>query len=168
MLRLDLLCGLAMTFSLFGCGDSTPTSPVVREVRYSGTVSAPAAGGSLVYKISGVWKLDDKGALISGVDTTQIIDAKVYGYPGTALIILKTNCVAIVGKDAWAQMTVTASSDPQFAAVGSIGIIRISAAGGVAKGNGGPKDAWYPNGNICTDKPALPLFDMAGGSVTIP
>ena len=168
MPRLDLLCGIAMTFSLFGCSDSTPTAPAVREVRYSGTISNPQSGGTLVYKISGTWKLDEKNALISGIDSVHIIDAKLFGYPGTVTLAFKTDCVGIVGKDAWAQMTVTSTTDSTFEKVGGVGIIRLSNVGGVAKGNGGPKDVWYPTGNLCTDKPTLPLFDLAGGSIVIP
>ena len=170
MPRLDLLCALAFSTTLAGCSAEPTTSvPAVHEVRYSGTVSSPAAGGFLVYKISGVWQLDDRGALVSGADTTQIIDAKVYGYPGAASIVLKTQCVALVGKEAWAQQIVVSSSDPQFAAVGSLAVVHLSAAGGAVRGGGGPRDVWYPSGNVCVDKPTtLPLFDMVGGSITMP
>ena len=168
-MRPDFLCGLAMSTLIAACSDTASTAPSVRELRHSGTVSAPAAGGVLKYKISGVWKLTDRNELISGADTTVIIDAKVYGYPGTVTMTLKTNCVAIVGTEVWGEQTVVTSTDPQAWPIGGVGVVRLSAAGGVARGGGGPKDAWYPTGNMCTDRPAtLPLFEMTGGSVVIP
>jgi len=168
-MRPDFLCGLAMSAVLAACSATSATAPSTHELHYSGTVSAPAAGGALKYKISGAWKLTDKNELISGVDTTFIIDAKVYGYPGTVTIVMKTNCVAIVGSEAWAEQTVVSSTDPQFAPVGGFSVVRLSATGGLSRGGGGPRDVWYPAGNICTDKPAtLPLFDLAGGVVVFP
>ncbi|MEP6780971.1 MAG: hypothetical protein ABJC26_13835 [Gemmatimonadaceae bacterium] len=169
MIRLEFLCGVALSFSLFACKDSTVTEPSVREVHYSGTVSQPAAGGFLVYKLSGVWKVSDKNELISGADTTNIIDAKVYGVSSTGVIRGKTTCIAIVGKEAWGEWEVTESSQPQLAAIGSKAVVHFTNTGGVARGAGGPKDVLYPTGSLCSDKPSgLPAFDMVGGVVTIP
>src|SRR4051812_4748432 len=101
MLRSNILRALLVTLGASACGAATTEAPVNRVVRYSGTISQPAGPGFIVYKLSGAWTLDDKGALISGTDTTQIIDLTVYGVPGKATIVLKTKCVAIAGKDAW-------------------------------------------------------------------
>ncbi|MEP6765080.1 MAG: hypothetical protein ABJB66_12245 [Gemmatimonadaceae bacterium] len=169
MIRLEFLCGIALSFSLFACKDSTATEPAVREVHYSGTVSQPAAGGFLVYKLSGAWKVNDKNELISGADSTNIIDAKVYGVSSTGVIRGKTTCIAIVGNEAWGEWEVTESSQPQLAAIGSKAVVHFSNVGGVAMGAGGPKDVLYPTGSLCTDKPiGLPAFAMQGGSVVFP
>ncbi len=167
---LDLLRGLALSLTLAGCHTTSPiTAPTVRELHYSGTLSKPAPGGAIVAQISGVWKIDEKGALISGADTTHILDAKVYGYPGTPTFVGKTQCVGIDGKDAWAQFIITETSDPQFTAVGSYGVLRLSDAGGKAQANAGPRDVIYSAGNICIDKPqTVPLFDLTGGAVSFP
>ena len=141
----------------------------MRELHYSGTLSKPAPGGAIVVQISGVWKIDEKGALISGADTTHILDAKVYGYPGTPTFVGKTQCVGIDGKDAWAQFIITETSDPQFAAVGSYGVLRLSDADKKAQANRGPREVIYSAGNICIDKPTtMPLFDLTGGAVSFP
>ncbi|MEO7995932.1 MAG: hypothetical protein ABI852_00735 [Gemmatimonadaceae bacterium] len=169
MFRFELLCALALPCSINACTDSSIVAPAAREVRYSGTVSQPAGGAFLVYKISGVWKVNDKNELISGVDTVNIIDASVYGQTGTARYVLKTLCASVVGKEAWAEQEVIETSSPLSAPVGSKGVVHFINVGGVARGAGGPKDALYPAGNLCADKPSgLPVFDMAGGIVVIP
>lgn len=169
MFRFDLVCSFALALGLPACSDSTTGGSAPREVRYSGTVSQPAPGGFLVYRMSGVWKLDANGALITGVDSTKILDAAVYGVAGTATFVQKTRCVAVVGKEAWAETEVTESSSPQLTPVGTIAVLHFALVGGVAKGGGGPRDLWYPTGNICADKPAnLNSFDMKDGSIVIP
>ena len=169
MIRLDLLCSLAFALGLPACSDSTTASSAGKEVRYSGTVSQPAPGGFLVYRVSGVWKLDANGALISGTDTTTILDASVYGVAGTSSMVLKTRCIAIVGKEAWSESEVVQSSNPQLSPVGGVGVLHFALVNGAPKGGGGPRDLWYPTGNICADKPAgMNSFDMKDGSIVIP
>lgn len=169
MFRLDFLCGIAFAASLMGCSDDTITAPALREVRYSGTISQPAPGGFLVYKLSGSWTLNDKGELLSGSDTTDIVDGRVYGIPGTARLILKTLCVGIQGKEAWAESEVVSSTNPQAFPVGGKGVTHIGVVSGTTKGGGGPKEVWYPTGSVCADKPsAMNFFDMAGGSIVFP
>ncbi|MEP6834760.1 MAG: hypothetical protein ABJB74_15300 [Gemmatimonas sp.] len=169
MLRLDLLCGLAFALTVAGCNDSAITAPVVRQVRYSGTISQPAPGGFLVYKLSGSWTLNDKGELLSGSDTTDIIDGKVYGMAGTVRLVLKTVCIGIQGKEAWAESEIVTSSEPQAFPVGGRGVTHISLVSGAPKGGGGPKELWYPTGSVCADKPTtMNLFDMVGGSIVFP
>lgn len=168
MIRFDLLACIALLVSV-ACSDAPTATPAVREVKYSGIVHQPAAGGFLVYRVAGVWKLDTSGALISGTDTTEILDGSVYGISGTVLMTLKTTCVAISGKDAWSESEVMTSTSPQAFPVGGVGVLRLSTVGGVAKGGGGPKSAWYPNGNTCVDKPAaMPAYELEKGSVTLP
>ncbi|MEP6621718.1 MAG: hypothetical protein ABJE47_20495 [bacterium] len=171
MLRLHLLCSLITGLGLasLACGSDTITEQPPRMVRYSGTVNQPAAGGFLVYRIAGSWTLNPDGSLLSGTDTVQILDAKVYGQSGTALMVLKTKCVAIVGKDAWSQAEVVASSDSQGFPIGTVSVLRLSLANGTPKGGGGPHDIWYPAGNVCVDKPAaMPAFDLQNGVLTFP
>jgi hypothetical protein len=172
MLRLDLFCSLLTSFGLItGCSDSaqSPTAPDAKYVRYAGTVTQPAPGGFLVYKISGAWKFGSDGAFISGADTVTILDGKVYGLAGTVTMTLKTRCAAVSGKDAWSESEVLTSTEPQAFPVGGIGITRLSLVNGVPMGGGGPREAWYPNGSVCTDKPAqMQAFKLEGGSLTFP
>lgn len=170
MLRLHLLCSLLTSLSIASaCGSDAITVEAPRAVRYAGTVNQPAPGGFLVYRLAGSWTLNSDGSLAAGTDTIQILDAKVYGQPGTATFVLKTRCVAIVGKDAWEEGEVVTTSDPQSTPLGSLAVIRLSLASGTPKGAGGPRDLWYPNGNICTDRPAaMPVFDLKDGLLTFP
>ena len=169
MLRPDLFCALFSVFGLAACKSDPTGVTAIHEVRYAGTVSQPAPGGSLVYRMSGVWKLDANGALISGADTVVILDATVYGVTGTTTLTSKTRCVAIVGKDAWAESEVLTNSRPELGPIGSIGVTRLSLVGGVPKGGGGPRDAWYPNGNVCLDRPAaMPAYEFKDGMLVMP
>ncbi len=170
MHRIDFLCTIAAGLALVSaCGATTTTEPTPRMVRYSGTVNQPAAGGFLIYKISGAWTVTADGSLITGSDTLTIVDAKVYGVAGTGTITMKTKCVGIVGKDAWAESEVLTTTNPQLVAVGSHSILRLSLASGKPQGGGGPLEVWYPNGNVCADKPAaMPAFDLQNGTLTFP
>ncbi len=166
----NIICTLAAGITLVSaCGSSSTTAPVPNMVRYSGTVNQPAAGGFLVYKISGVWTLAADGSLITGTDTVTILDAKVYGVQGTSTMTMKTRCVGIVGKDAWAENEVVTTSNPQFASVGSRSIVRLSLTSGKPQGGGGPLEIWYPTGNVCVDRPAaMPAFDLQNGQLSFP
>ena len=169
MIRLDLLCSFAFVVGLPACSDSTTGSSANKEIRYAGTVSQPAPGGFLVYRISGVWKFDNSGAFLSGVDTVKILDASVYGISGTGTMVSKTRCASFVGKEAWSESEVVESTNPQLAPVGGIGITHLVISNGAPMGGGGPRDFWYPTGNICADKPAnVNSFAMKDGSITIP
>ncbi|MEO8623105.1 MAG: hypothetical protein ABI625_18665 [bacterium] len=172
MLRLNLFCSLLTSLGLLaGCSDSaqSPTLPEAKYVRYSGTVNQPAAGGFLVYKMSGAWKFGENNAFISGADTVTILDGKVYGMAGTVTMTFRTRCASISGKDAWAEGEVITSTEPQAFPVGGFGITRLSLASGSPMGGGGPRDVLYPTGSICADRPIqMPAFKLEGGTLTFP
>ena len=169
MQHLTLICSLSAAMLASACGSSSVSAPTANVLRYSGTVSQPAPGGFLVYKLAGAWTLNPDGSLLSGADTVTIVDATVYGVQGTTVMTLKTRCVGIKGKDAWAENEVVTTSNPGFAAVGSRSIVRLSLASGKPQGGGGPLELWYPTGNVCVDRPAaMPAFDMPDGHLAFP
>lgn len=173
MFRPELLCALTLSSALYACNHDplrpSQATPATRSVHYAGTVAQPAPGGTLRYRINGTWLLDDAGVLRSGTDTLHILDASVYGDPTQTTVVLRTTCVAIVGKEAWSEAVVAESSNPQQVAIGSQGVIHLNASSGVVRGGGGPKNFWYPTGSACVDKPsAMPAFDMTDGPVFTP
>ena len=170
MFRPELVGFVALSSLVYVCNiNSLPPrqeAPATRNVHYAGTIAQPAPGGMMTYRISGTWQIDDAGVLRSGTDTVQILDAKVYGVAGTAQVVLRTTCVSIVGKEAWSEAVVIASSNPQQTPIGTLSVTHLSATGGVVRGGGGPKSFWYPTGNACVDRPsAMPAFDMTDGAV---
>ena len=173
MLRLDLICSLLTSFGLLtGCSSdsaTTPVTPALKYVRYSGTIHQPTTGADLIVKMSGVWTFDASGTFIRGADTVVVLDASAYGIPGATTMTGTTRCAVISGKEAWAEGDVLTSTQPQFFPTGTSSVTHLLIANGVPTGGSGPKDFWYPTGNLCTDKPAgYRAYPLEGGTLTFP